>query len=197
MCTRRGAKSVTCTRRGGSLQVSASAQEQLSPTSRSFSPQPILPRHHHQQIIGVFQTKNFPPSCLQTKSRHPHRMVRQVLQVNRFFQTCDNANLLPSWAHCFEIWPLHGNKTSRLRPVCKVLTSKYGRDKTKIWPSQWMQCSIGKFAKETLVSLSLSCNPGPHYEVIAWWDNKILAAHISQRDEWIFSTFPLNSSDGR
>ena len=60
-CTRRGAKSVTCTRRGGSLQVSASAQEQLSPTSRSFSPQPILPRHHHQQIIGVFQTKTFPP----------------------------------------------------------------------------------------------------------------------------------------
>ena len=42
---------------------------------------------------------------------------------------------------------------------------------------------------------TLSCNPPPDYEVIAWWDDKILAAHISQWDESICP--PLNSGDRR
>ena len=116
------------------MQVSASAQEQLSPTSRSF----FSPTNQFFVILitctvirggpRVFHTKTFSSSAFR-QSPDILSWKNKFCKPTVFFSFVTMPALLLPWAHCFEIWPLHDIKTSRLRPVCKGLN-------VKIWLSR-------------------------------------------------------------
>ena len=106
-----------------------------------FQLRPILPHHQYQHII---EGPYFPLISLQTKSRHP----RLVIGKTSFASPPVSFRLVTM--HHGLITLKYGRNTTLKRrdqdQFARVLTSKYGRDKTKIWPaaSQWMQ--EGNFA---------------------------------------------------
>ena len=103
------------------LHAAFSAQ----PTNSSSSSSPA-----HCTVIGegprVFHTKLSPRLLSDNVQTSSHSKTNFASPLCSFRLVTMHALLLP-WTHWFEIWPLHGIKTSRLRPVCKGFN-------VQIWP---------------------------------------------------------------